>query len=121
MLEENIIYRQKKQLSAPKTIDAAWWGRMPSGNKKYEQLKYKGVFWADLSKAIRKGKSCKKCGTKRKLTCDHFHPMCYKWIKQFFNPRKIQILCADCHAKIPNGPAAKTQRWSADKWKKFVY
>lgn len=90
-------------------------GRIVSGTRKYK-LSYKGVKWLEMSAFVtNRDKQCLKCGSKRGLQADHFKPVCYIWVKQFFNPNKIQTLCKACHLKMPKGK----ERWQNHE--KFIY
>ena len=92
-------------------------GRLTSGEAKYKKVKHRGLSWKDLSEFVRKrdGK-CVKCGSTKDLQGDHFHPQCYIWKKQFFNPHKIQTLCKVCHNRLPSMVKRKE-----NGWKKYCY
>ena len=78
-------------------------GRLIGGHLKYKKVKWRGATWRDVSEYVRsRDGKCLQCGTKKHLQADHFHPQCYIWIKQFFNPNKIQTLCKECHQQLPS-------------------
>ena len=92
-------------------------GRVPfrPGGKKFKystKLVYKGRTWRDVSKQVRKRDGrCLKCGSLSDLQADHFHPRCYMWLKDFFNPRFCQTLCGACHKQMPRPRAHKKEEW----------
>lgn len=91
-------------------------GRLVPGSKKYEKMKYRGIDWKDISEFVKKRDGqCLKCGNKKYLQADHFHPSCYIWIRAFFNPNKIQTLCRLCHSLLP------TMKIRKKNYKEFIY
>ena len=91
-------------------------GRLSSGELKYKKIKYRKMYWKDLSKFVReRDKKCLKCGSINKLQADHFHPQCYIWKKQFFNPHKIQTLCKVCHNRLPS------MKERSKIWREYCY
>ena len=132
----SFIINPKRKLNQPKKIGEM--GKVPAGEKKYSLIiekqvmvegvgKYieKGVCvkqtrvinWVTLSRYIRKrDKQCLKCGSKKGLQADHFHPLCYQWINWFFKTSKIQTLCKKCHSQMPSMGGARGKNW-----KKYVY
>ena len=93
-------------------------GRLPSGEKKYKKIKYRGTLWKEVSKYVRnRDGKCLQCGSIKKLQADHFHPTCYLWRKSFFDSNKIQTLCKKCHDFMPK----KDARWKDGQWKKYIY
>ena len=79
-----------------------WKGFVKAGPDKYK-AEYRRLKWKELSALVReRDGSCVRCGSIEGLEADHFHPSCYRWIKSFFNPNKIQTLCAACHRLLPS-------------------
>ena len=79
--------------------------------------KYADPRWKFVSKQVRErdGK-CLKCGSKDKLTADHFKKICYINWKQFLNKNKIQTLCWPCHRALPG-----LKQRERDGWKKYCW
>ena len=118
--EENMysdfgFFVRKRKCNQPKRWGSSRFGKVPEGEEKYKLI-YKGIKWIDISKEVRErdGK-CVRCGSKKHLEADHFHPACYQWIKRFFRKSYIQTLCSDCHKNIPSMVVRK------ENWIKYKF
>lgn len=125
------FYIRKRKLNAPIKINGG--GRVPAGKDKYSLIIQKRILieydngvirektwdhfdWPLMSRYIReRDGQCLKCGSKKKLSADHFRPECYQWINWFFRASAIQTLCEKCHLKLPS---MKTR---SKNWKKYCF
>ena len=107
----------KRKLNAPLKVGLG--GSVPKGKDKYNLILHKRVLveyadgsvreetralnWKTMSAYVRdRDGQCLKCGSKKDLQADHFHPACYQWINWFFRASKIQTLCNKCHKNMPS-------------------